>query len=117
MDLVDKGNNLGGKLCSVLEKFGYAIMIPITINTIFGLWHWYKDARQGESLYLEVVFALIGCYPQYKISKLLIRYACGSIHDQLFMDKKARFEGEIASIEPFVESVWQVKEIIKMQRI
>ena len=59
---------------------------------------------------VEVIFALIGCYPQYKILKLLIRYACGAIHDQPFSDKKVRFEGEIASIEPFVESVWQVKK-------
>ena len=115
MDLIDQGNNLGGRLCSTLEKLGYAIIVPVTINLVFGIWHWYKDAKQEEALYLEIAFALIGCYPQYKILKLLIKYTCGAICDQPFMDKKLRFEGELASIEPFVESVWQVKKTIKTE--
>ena len=59
----------------------------------------------------------MSCYPQYKILKLLIQYAFGAIDEELFMDKKSRFEGELVSIEPFMESVWQVMSLVIIQKI
>ena len=108
MDIYAHGKNLGGRLCSTLENFGYAVIVPIMMNMLFGVWQWTKDLRQDDALYLEVIFALINFYPQYKITKLLIRYAFGFISDKKLNDYKRRFDGELASIEPFVESVWQV---------
>ena len=70
MEFYIHGINVGGKLCSTLEQFGYAIMIPIILNMFFGIWHWYKDVRTGEALYLELLFPLVSLYPQYKIMKL-----------------------------------------------
>ena len=112
MDMYWHGKHRGGKLCSILEKFGYGIMIPIFVNMLYGVWHWNKDLKQGESSYIEVLFALTICYPQYKILRLLIQYARKSIHEELFIDKKSRFEGELVSIEPFIESVWQVMDFV-----
>ena len=117
MDLFALGKQRGGKLCSILEKYGYGVMIPILLNMLYGLWHWNKDLRLGEASYIDVLFALMSCYPQYKILNLLIRYAFGAIEQELFMDKKSRFEGELVSIEPFMESVWQVINSVIIQKI
>ena len=72
MDVYFHGKNIGGKLCSTLEKLGYAILIPIVTNMLFGIWQWYRDVKHNEALYVEVIFPLVSCYPQYKMIKLLI---------------------------------------------
>ena len=116
-DLYALGKQRGGKLCSILERFGHGIIVPIFLNMLFGIWHWHKDLRQSEAAYTDVLFALIICYPQYKILKLLIKFAFGAINEQLFMDLKSRIEGELISIEPFVESVWQVTQLVILRMI
>ena len=72
-----------------------------------------RDGRLVDMLikhaHFECIFAAFSFYPQWKVIKLFIRYAKGNINEEQLIEEKAFIDGSVSSIEPFVESCFQVQ--------
>ena len=108
IDIYNQGQNWGGRLCTSLHTYGWSILIPVIIHSMFGLLLCYNDIKSRKSQYFEIIFALFSVYPQWKVIKMWIRFAKGNINEEQLIEEKNVLDGSVSSIEPFVESCFQV---------
>ena len=108
IDIYIKGWNYGGRLCTNLQTYGLSILIPVMFHSMFGLLLCYNDIRKGIASYFEIVFVIFSVYPQWKVIKLWIKYGVGNINEEQLYVEKNVLDGSVSSIEPFVESCFQV---------
>ena len=98
-----QGTMVGGKICSMLYIYGAALSLPLLLNLIFTLMIWWRDVKKNETS-LRTLFLLL-FYRQLKVIKYLMLY-----NDVEKMEKeRKKFERDVAAIEPFCESVLQVR--------
>jgi hypothetical protein len=103
-----QGRDLGGSLCSCLLTYGWSVLIPVSIFYVFGILLFYRDIKSGKASFYEVIFAAFSSYPQWKVIKMWLNYATGNINEEQLTEEKAFIDGSVSSIEPFVESCFQV---------
>lgn len=108
VDIYNQGINYGGRLCSSLQTYGWSALFPVLVHSLFGLLLCYHDIIRGKASYFEVPFAVFSFYPQWKVIKLWGKYAIGKINEEQLIEEKGYIEGSVSSIEPFVESCFQV---------
>ena len=108
MDIYARGQNRGGRICSYLKAYGWLILLPVFFHAMFGLVLYYNDMKTKETSYTELVFALFMVYPQWKVIKHLFRYAVGTLNEEDLHEGMDHLDGNVSSVEPFVESPLQV---------
>jgi hypothetical protein len=107
-DIYFNGKNLGGKICYTILGYGWSILIPVFFNGLFGIVLCYNDIKRKKACCFEAVFAVLSFYPQWKVIKMLFAYAVGKVNKEQLNEQNSILEGRVLSIEPFVESCFQV---------
>ena len=105
--MYDDGRKFGGETCHYLSQYGIAVLVPIILNLIFNILVFIEDIRLKKALYIEFVFVIGLFYPQWKT----IRFLCSYLYrkdENKFNEEKDKFDVEIGSLEPFLESAFQV---------
>jgi hypothetical protein len=108
IDIYNLGRNWGGKLCNSLQNYGYSVLLLVLFHSLFGFFLFCDDIKREKASYFEAVFAFFSFYPQWKVIKLWLRYAVGNINAEQLREEKIVLGATISSIEPFVESCFQV---------
>ena len=105
--LLGWGIKFGGQVCHLLWIYGLASLAPILINSIYNLLVYFEDLKAGNATKIDIIFVMIALYPQVKCLKFLLHF---SLHkDEKKLDKdKADYENQLGSLEPFLESTFQV---------
>ena len=106
------GTRVGGKICRVLQTYGYAMIIPILINYIFHLIILYLDLKCGKADRYEILPALLFVYPQWVVLKLLFRYLIHKDEKTLNKEKEC-YERNVETLEAFLEATFQVKFLLR----
>ena len=105
--LLGWGIKFGGQVCNLLWIYGLASLVPILINSIYNLLVYFEDLKLGNATKIDVIFVVIALYPQVKCLKFLLHFL--SHKDEKKLDKdKADYENQLGSLEPFLESTFQV---------
>ena len=108
------GIKVGGKTCQDLWNYGIASLVPILLNLIFHLFVYLDDLKLEKASMWEIVFILIQFYPQWKTIKYLVTFIKNRDESQL-NEEMDDIDLRIGSIEPFIESAFQVGLILKYQ--
>ena len=101
------GRRLGGRICSYLPRYGYWIIVPVMMNFVFHLAVILCDLRTGKSGRKEIFFALILCYPQWRLVKILTGYFFHKDEEKL-NNQKIIYERDIETAEAYLEATIQV---------
>ena len=101
------GKKLGGKTCKLLFQYGVASLVPIVIHIVFNMVVYLEDLNSNKSTKKEVVFVLLGCYPQTKCLKFMFQFLCHK-DEKKFNQDKDNFDDRLGLLEPFIESSFQV---------
>ena len=102
-----EGVKYGGQICSLLVSLGLASLVPIVTNIVFNIFVFIEDLKSGDAKEVELIFVLLACYPQTKCLKFLFQYLMHQDEKKLDIDKN-KFDSGIGSLEPFLESAFQV---------
>ena len=102
-----EGLKLGGQLCSLIVSLGLASLVPIVTNIVFNIFVFIENLKSGDAKEVELIFVLLACYPQTKCLKFLFQYLMHQDEKKLDIDKN-KFDSGIGSLEPFLESAFQV---------
>ena len=105
------GIKVGGKTCQNLWLYGISSLVPILLNLTFHLFVYLDDLKLEKSSMWEIVFVLIQFYPQWKTMKFLVKFIKNRDESQL-NEEMDDIELRIGSIEPFIESAFQVDLIL-----
>ena len=108
MNIYNAGRDFGGRLCGILQTYGWSVLIPVSFFYAFGFVLCYNDINSGKASRFEYIFAVVSLYPQWVVIRLFIRYAKGNINEEELIEEKGLIDGSVTSIEPFVESCFQV---------
>ena len=101
------GVKYGGMTCRLLWIYGFASLIPILINIVFTLQVYLEDYKSGKATKAESVSVLLACYPQVKCLKFAIRYLFHKDVKKFDQDNNEYYD-QLGSLEPFLESAFQV---------
>ena len=101
------GVKYGGMTCRMLWIYGVASLVPILINIVFTLQVYLEDFKSGKATIAESVFVLLACYPQVKCLKFAIRYLFHKDVKKFDQDNNEYYD-QLGSLEPFLESAFQV---------
>ena len=101
------GVKLGGQVCSLLVSLGLASLVPIVTNILFNMFVFIEDVKSGNAKEIELIFVVLACYPQTKCLKFLFQFLMHQDEKKLNIDKN-NFDSGIGSLEPFLESAFQV---------
>ena len=101
------GIKSGGKTCQNLWLYGISSLVPILLNLTFHLFVYLDDLKSEKSSMWEIAFVLIQFYPQWKTMKFLVRFIKN--RDEIRLNEEMDdIDLRIGSIEPFIESAFQV---------
>ena len=101
------GLKLGGEICKILQIYGLASLVPIVTNILFNMFVFIEDVKSGNAKEIELIFVVLACYPQTKCLKFLFQFLMHQDEKKLNIDKN-NFDSGIGSLEPFLESAFQV---------
>ena len=103
------GNKFGGQPCEVVHMLGILISIPIFLYFLKCIHIFYRDWRTSTASLFEIPFVVLQLYPQIRVIKYWVQYYYKH-GDQGQLEKdKAAYEREVETIEPYLESLPQVK--------
>ena len=74
---------------------------------VFNMVVYLEDLNSNKSTKKEVVFVLLGCYPQTKCLKFMFQFLCHK-DEKKFNQDKDNFDDRLGLLEPFIESSFQV---------
>ena len=103
------GVKYGGQVCDLLWRFGLATLVPITLNMMFNLSVFLEDLHEGNAFKVEMIFVFILFYPQWRTLRFLGQYLYNRDEAQLNKSKD-KFDVQVGSLEPFLESAFQVRK-------
>ena len=106
------GTKAGGKTCQNLVHYGLASLVPILLNLTFHLFVYLDDLELEKTSMWEIVFILIQFYPQWKTIKVLVKFIKDRDEKHL-NEENDNIDLRICSIEPFIESAFQVSLNLK----
>ena len=98
---------VGGQTCQLLWKYGLVMLVPIILNMAFNSFVFFEDLSNGKVTMVEIVFVPLLFYPQWKMIRILRAFFIDRGKDKLD-EEIVKFESEVGSIEPFLESAVQV---------
>ena len=102
-----EGIKFGGKICGVLQLYGWISLIPTLIHLLFNIVHYRLDYKKGEADLFDVIPLLCFIYPQWKSLKILFNYI-EHRNEQRLEKEKNDFDRDLGALEPFLESTFQV---------
>ena len=103
------GLKVGGRTCRLLRGYGRTIIFPILLNLIFSFIIFRRDVKQDNARKYEAIPAIFLFYPQWKSLKYLINYAFKHKDENKLKNDIKEFDRDVACIEPFMESSFQVR--------
>ena len=110
------GTKVGGKTCQNLIYYGLASLVPILLNLTFHLFVYLDDLKLEKTSTWEILFILIQFYPQWKTIKCLVKFI--KDRDEKHLQEELDDIGlRIGSIEPFIESAFQVSLNLKFGQV
>ena len=108
---VDGGIKFGGKICKLLLQYGTLSLAPISLSLTFHLLLFLKDTKQGHTSNCEIIFVFLQFYPQWKTLRFLFKFIMDRDENRLNQEKD-HFDKQIAGLEPFTESAFQVNHFL-----
>ena len=106
---INAGRVVGGHICHLLFIYGVTISLPILLNFIFNVFVFCDDVKNKTSHPAEVILVILLVYPQWRVLKYLFRYVVYHKSETQLEEEKAAYERDVGSLEPFLESLWQVR--------
>ena len=101
------GTKLGGQTCQLLWKYGLVILVPVLLNMAFHSFVFFEDLGNGKATMVDIIFVPLLFYPQWKMIRILGTFVNDRNKDKL-NEEMDKFECEVGSMEPFLESAIQV---------
>ena len=98
---------LGGQKCHLLRQLGLVGLAPILLNLIFNIHVFLEDIKLGKAWKMEFVFVFALFYPQWRTLHFLFEYLCDRNETNLNAAKDD-YDKRIGTLEPFLESAFQV---------
>ena len=105
----ERAQKMGGRTCQLLWQYGIASLVPSILNVVFLLLLFREDMKLDQASKYEIIFVLIQFYPQWKALRFLFNFIRNG-SESLLNEAKDHFDKDIGSLEPFIESAFQVNE-------
>ena len=103
----NRAQKMGGRTCRLLWQYGIASLVPCILNVVFHLLLFREDMKLDQASKYEILFVLIQFYPQWKAIRFLFNFIRNG-SESLLNEAKDQFDKDIGSLEPFIESAFQV---------
>ena len=103
----DQGTKVGGKTCQLLWIYGIAMLVPVFLSMIFYSFVFFEDLNNGQASMMEIVFLPLLWYPQWKTFRIMGTFIYDKNREN-FDEANAKFDSEVGTLEPFLESAIQV---------
>ena len=102
------GARVGGRVCSLLQIYGWTIMIPILMNFVANVIVFYNDFSSNSAQWPECIPLLLLVYPQWRVMKYLGNYLFVHRDENKLEKDKVAFERDVGTLEPYLEATIQV---------
>ena len=103
----NRAQKMGGRTCRLLWQYGIASLVPSILNVVFHLLLFREDMKLDQASKYEILFVFIQFYPQWKALRILFSFICNG-SESVLNYAKDQFDKDIGSLEPFIESAFQV---------
>ena len=101
-------SKIGGKNCWLLKMYGWTMALPLILSLLFNVTSFYNEMKYGDATNYDILSIIVLFYPQWKSLKILARFIIDHRDEEQLNKDMSRFDKQIGSLEPFVESAFQV---------